>query len=1103
MKKINVLLFFIFSSISFLFSQPSTFHSTYNDYTGDWTDPISWENADGNLTNNDSVHIYGFISRNSGITLNNGIIMRVYDTLIVHGDLWVENNGYLNIESGGFLIVYGNVTADNNVVVDLNSYLVTFGDFTQNNNSEVDAPEDDTLLYVTGDATCGGGGTICLDDSLIGDEDAIYENPDLIDLILGTSSMIIPRIPSFCTGGSVELSIRKDGDPGTYQWYLDGSPIPGANSPSYTATSVGSYDVSYDIEGITKDPDPVTVTEYNIPVIDIASNSPVCFGDTIQLNETGGEATNWYWTGPDSFSSTDTNPVIPDVTEAEKGTYSLTVSNGSCENNETIDIIVLSVFTVGNITGESSGTQCYNYDPAAMSVSPGGGSGSYSYQWQSSTDNGVSWNNITGATLASYNPSSIAQTTWYRVMADATGSPDCGGPTVSDNQIEITILGDFTAGNITGESSGTQCYNYDPAAMTVSPGGGSGNYSYQWQSSTDNGVSWNNITGATLASYNPSSIAQTTWYRVMADATGSPDCGGLTVSDNQIEISISPIVEPPVFVMGTSSTRCQDAGTITYSSTAVNSSEIIYSLDVSSLAAGNIINSGTGQVSYVSGWNGTSVITATALGCGGPITNDHTVTVIASPAIPTGDTVQSFCLTSNPTVNDLTADGISIQWYDDETGGSPLSPALELLDEDIYHAAQVIGGCESANRLSVLTKVYSGVPEAAGFITGEQGVCLGESILNYSVQEINGAKNYIWAYSGSGTSIVNNGNEISIDFASDAESGIPSVRGENLCGLGEESTLPVTIHLTPEIDPVDDKTECFSYELPEITGTNLSANCAYYSESGGKGDKYLPGQIIESDISLYVYDGNSNCNTEDNFNINILSVPVDLGSDIMICDGELHTFSLSGYSSYKWNGTEGDYEYTVSEEGEVSVEVLDEYDCQSTDVVNVSLLSSPELYLGNDTAICSEEGYQIEPGDYLVYEWSTGENTNSIIVMPGEQTISLRVENSNGCEASDEIVILRCQEKVLDDITNVFTPNDDNVHDTWIINGLEQFQEARIEVFDRWGRRVFLLEGDYSESTAWNGTFNGKGLPMDNYFYVIDLYGDRSEILEGNVTLIK
>ncbi len=64
------------------------------------------------------------------------------------------------------------------------------------------------------------------------------------------------------------------------------------------------------------------------PVAIAGSNTPLCTGAaSLQLTETGGSVgVTWSWTGPNGFVSTDQNPVIPNPTQANAGTYTVTVT---------------------------------------------------------------------------------------------------------------------------------------------------------------------------------------------------------------------------------------------------------------------------------------------------------------------------------------------------------------------------------------------------------------------------------------------------------------------------------------------------------------------------------------------------------------------------------------------------------------------------------------------------------------------------------------------------------------------------------------------------------------------------------------------------------
>jgi hypothetical protein len=104
-------------------------------------------------------------------------------------------------------------------------------------------------------------------------------------------------------------------------------------------------------------------------------------------------------------------------------------------------------------------------------------------------------------------------------------------------------------------------------------------------------------------------------------------CGSVNATGT---ITVTPSVTINAFAMATS-TRCQGAGVVTYTTTANNSTGITYILDVASLAGGNTINAATGDVTYVGAWSGTTTITASAAGCNGPALTTHVVTIYPLP----------------------------------------------------------------------------------------------------------------------------------------------------------------------------------------------------------------------------------------------------------------------------------------------------------------------------------------------------------------------------------------------------------------------------------------------------------------------------------------
>lgn len=76
-----------------------------------------------------------------------------------------------------------------------------------------------------------------------------------------------------------------------------------------------------------------------------------------------------------------------------------------------------------------------------------------------------------------------------------------------------------------------------------------------------------------------------------------------------------------------------------------------------------------------------------------------------------------------------------------------------------------------------------------------------------------------------------------------------------------------------------------------------------------------------------------------------------------------------------------------------------------------------------------------------------------------------------------------------------FSPNGDNINDTFIINGIHKFPNNSLEVYNRWGNKVHYSK-DYQN--YWNGvaSTNSSLLPAAPYFYVLSI-DDGKKVYKG------
>ncbi|MEP6928511.1 MAG: PKD domain-containing protein, partial [Flavobacterium sp.] len=174
--------------------------------------------------------------------------------------------------------------------------------------------------------------------------------------------------------GSINLTTSGGTQPYTYVWTKDGSPY-AANSGNINNLGPGVYEV--------------TVTEVNKcntlngkytieepPLLKVSLKNQVdilCYGSftgEIYVDVIGGRATetapgvfnyNYYWTGPNGFSS-----YSKDLMNVEAGTYNLTVT----DNSGCTDVLEVKLLQNDQIKLDYTATEiaCYNYSDASITI---------------------------------------------------------------------------------------------------------------------------------------------------------------------------------------------------------------------------------------------------------------------------------------------------------------------------------------------------------------------------------------------------------------------------------------------------------------------------------------------------------------------------------------------------------------------------------------------------------------------------------------------------------------------------------------------------------------------------------------------------------------
>nr|MDA3955020.1 gliding motility-associated C-terminal domain-containing protein [Bacteroidales bacterium] len=209
--------------------------------------------------------------------------------------------------------------------------------------------------------------------------------------------------------------------------------------------------------------------------------------------------------------------------------------------------------------------------------------------------------------------------------------------------------------------------------------------------------------------------------------------------------------------------------------------------------------------------------------------------------------------------------------------------------------------------------------------------------------------------------------------------------------------------------------------------------------------------------------------------------------------------------SYYWSNDFDDSVQDFMSPGVYDITIIDQLDCIIDTTLEIiepeELMITPVLR--KPTCPDISDGFielNIIGGrtPYTVY-WDNGSaDLNLYDVRSG--IYKVLITDSSFCEIASTFTLHSAFESCLE-IPSAFSPNDDNINDKWVINLNELYPQAEIEIFDRSGKRIFYSKG-YEESQYWDGSLNGKKLPMDAYYYIIYLKNG-AERISGIITLLR
>ena len=673
-------------------------------------------------------------------------------------------------------------------------------------------------------------------------------------------------------------------------------------------------------------------------------------------------------------TSTTAAPLTDQNSRCDDGHWNWPSCNG--ENWQQWDIVGTCSACSAPNTGSIGNTQtiCFGGNPSAITNTNDGGA--TTFQWEKSTTSATTgFSTISGATISTYDPGVLTQTTWYRRKGgDCTPTQWALNWTTA---VQVIVRADLNSGSIA--SGQTICSNTSPTAFTnsSSPTGGTGSYNYQWQKSTTSaGAGFSDISGANSSTYNdPGNLTVNTWYRRTV-TSGSCEAENSTA----VKVTISPNTVGGN--VNSSNDVCSGSNSETLTLSGHTGSIVRWESSTDNFSTITEIVNSTITQDYLNITATTKYRAVVKSGvCSSLNSNNATITVNPLPTI--NSTANGYrCGSGSVNLEAIVSDG-TVNWYDAISGGSLKGSGSPWLTNAVestttfYAEAISAQGCLSTVRIPADAVVLTAPIVELG---NDTAICSDSTVVFDAVTGVG------WAWSNG-----DNTRETTVNTASDYS---VVVTGANGC-VGYD-TINLVINQLPIVNLGIDTAICIDSTITfdALTGTSWVWNNTDITRSINVN--------TAGDYDVVVTDAN-NCVNYDTINLIINQLPiVNLGKDTAICVDSTITFDAVTGTNWTWNNSDITRTTNVNTSGDYDVIVTDANGCVNYDTINLLINQLPVVNLGKDTAICVDSTITFDAVTGENWTWNNTDITRTTTVnTSGDYDVI--VTDANNCVNYDTI----------------------------------------------------------------------------------------------------
>lgn len=345
-------------------------------------------------------------------------------------------------------------------------------------------------------------------------------------------------------------------------------------------------------------------------------------------------------------------------------------------------------------------------------------------------------------------------------------------------------------------------------------------------------------------------------------------------------------------------------------------------------------------------------------------------------------------------------------------------------------------------------------------------------------------------------------------------------------GCTSDTTVQVKLGMLPDLAYSVIPPVCVSAQGPVSVATasvenNLTGTGIYSGNGVSANGNFAPMVAgVGTHAVKYIFTTTDGCvdSASSSVTVNALPVAGFVASSDSVCQGGSLTFtdmSTGGMAAWNWNFGDGgnasaanpDHRFNRAGTFSVSLRVTDVHGCIS-EPFSLPVVATVLPVIDAGPSFTVKEGTQVQfrptanDSTQVTFRWSpAGDFINpnvlrATLVATRDAVYTLTAQSGSSCSATDQVTVT-----VIKAIKppNAFSPNGDNINDTWVIRELVNYPNCIVEIFNRYGQRLYRSAG---YGTSWDGKYRGEPLPIGTYYYVIQP-GDGGKPVSGAVTILK